>query len=308
MRTPTSKTNYGANNGSPGSVRTLISTERIERFELLTHLLNNLRQPVVLSGPHGIGKSTYLSHIATLDPAKFHTLVIALGADDDYASVLRKIVALLGDPPPQQMHAVELERLLAHRLVTLEKTGTQLILGLDDTGRLPPGTFTQLCRYARFQKALHLVMTIRPDDLFLKSASDTTAVEECHILEIPPLHIEQCSEFLHQMVAQGVVDIPLRAITRALVEEIYQETHGVPGAIIELLPRYGRNWVPQQRQRLIKLDFVVNILLLLAIGMAILLIWRDASQPTVPTTLPIPNLPPPGVPGTTSGMLPFSFP
>lgn len=269
--------------------RALITEERAERFRLLLHLLENLREPLILSGPEGIGKSLFLNQLVKRAPPEWLVVVVNAAPADLYGQILVKVLTAIGDRPARGAALSDLERTLSHHLHSFERSERRLVLGIDDAGMLPPEVFTEFCRFARFQRALYPVFSMRPDQLFLKSASDPAAVEDAHVLEIPPLAERQCGEFLHQLVSRRQADIPLKAITPMLVADVYRESHGVPGAIVRLIPRFGRTSALPKRRGRLRFDVYLNLLLLAVILLAIFLIWRDARRPPAATQLPIPT-------------------
>jgi len=61
-------------------------------------------------------------------------------------------------------------------------------------------------------------------------------LDDCHVIEIPPLSEKQCGEFLLALSSQPWTPVSVDAVDEHLIATVYRETHGIPGKIIEQIP------------------------------------------------------------------------
>lgn len=190
-----------------------LSPERQQKYDLLLHLLANLGQPVLLSGPEGIGKSTFLTQLRDHHPPAWQVLLL------------------------QATPATDLEQ-VRKSLADRKLQGAVTVLVLDDAGCLLPGVLDETCRFVAQAVNLRLIAAMRPDELHLKAVSDPWAVGEAQVIELPPLNEQQCAAYFERLWLQrGRSGEP----DPELVQEIYRRTHGVPARIQqEVLELFGR--------------------------------------------------------------------
>lgn len=190
-----------------------LSPERQQKYDLLLHLLANLGQPVFLSGPEGIGKSTFLAQLRDHPPPGWQVLLL------------------------QATPATDLEQ-VRKSLAGGKLQGAVTVLALDDAGCLLPGVLDEACRFVAQAVNLRLIAAIRPDELHLKAVSDPWAVGEAQVVELPPLTEQQCAAYFERLWLQrGRSGEP----DPELVQEIYRRTHGIPARIQqEVLELFGR--------------------------------------------------------------------
>ncbi|BCX88135.1 DamX protein [Methylomarinovum tepidoasis] len=197
-----------------------LSPERQQKFDLLLHLLANLPRPLLVSGPEGIGKSTLLRLLQQAQQDGWRICRLQGGEELSFEAVQQQLAECLG-----LENAGELDRALAQR----EAGGGLVILAIDDGGDLLPGVLDAVCRLAAHHPALRVVVTLRPDDLHVKTVTDAWAIEEGHVIELPPLDLSQTRDYVQALwvrAGQGAVD-------EALVREIYHRSHGIPARIRE---------------------------------------------------------------------------
>lgn len=212
------------------TVRSLITQERTQKLELLIHLLANLTQPLIVCGPEGIGKTTLLKILQERKVESWLYCPIQGNADLSFEKIQEHMVkAIAQDKPDRQGQA------LATVFGQYESQKRKVILIIDDSGRLAPGLITTIIQYAASNPILRVVLVLTHDELHIKNRSDQ-AVDNCYIIEIPPLSAKQCGEFLQHLSTQPWAQISFNAINESVVETIYRETHGIPGKIIAELP------------------------------------------------------------------------
>ncbi|HEY8096770.1 MAG TPA: SPOR domain-containing protein [Methylobacter sp.] len=102
---------------------------------------------------------------------------------------------------------------------------------VDNAGELVPGLISAIIQYAAANPVLRVVFALTHDELQVKRGSDR-AVDDCHIVEIPPLSEKQCGDFLQDLSTKPYANLSFKAIGENMIAHIYRDTHGVPGRII----------------------------------------------------------------------------
>ena len=217
----------------------LITPERIQKLDLLMHLLANLTQALVVCGPEGIGKTTLLKVLQERKVSSWSYCLVQGNSELSF----EKILGLIAGGINEGMH--KSDRPLSALLEQYESRNKKIILMIDDAGVLVPGLITALIQYAAANPVLRLILVLTHDDLYLKNGTDRI-IEECHFVEIPPLSEKQCGVFLQNLAAKPFAKIAFNSINETFIEKIYRETHGIPGRIIADLPdnassRQGQN-------------------------------------------------------------------
>ncbi|HYE36270.1 AAA family ATPase [Methylocaldum sp.] len=204
----------------------------MQKFDLLLHLAVNLAQPIVVCGPEGIGKTTFLRFLETrLAPlATVRYLVSAPGMG--YERILDELSRTLNqDKPRSASSGLGLTDLLAN----YGKEHRNLVLLLDDAGALAPGLLNALWQFASSHPALRLVLAMRSNEALQKSDTDRSALGDAFILDIPALSQDECRFYAHQL-ATRVSGLPSgQEITESFVKRLYSRSRGVPGAVVEML-------------------------------------------------------------------------
>lgn len=216
------------------SIMTLISLERAQKLDLLIHLIGNLTQSLVLCGPEGIGKTTLLQ---ALESSKKDVWTIcwlkgasSLSFESIQETMLQDLIKL--EPVLASMSLADVMNHFA------QKSG-KIVLIVDDAGLLVPGLISALIRYANSNSTLRLVLALTHDELHVKNSTDKE-IDDCHFIEIPPLTEKQCMTFLQNLSGQKRAAITYNAISEKLVENLYRETHGIPGKIVNELPNLSQ--------------------------------------------------------------------
>ncbi|WP_054775029.1 AAA family ATPase [Methylogaea oryzae] len=167
--------------GSPQDVATyLLSPERAQRFELLMLLISNLGKVLVVSGPDGIGKSTFLGLLKQRAFESWRVVRVAGDGRLRHGDILTQIAEQLA------MASVS-EHALADYLGQLGRHKNLLVLLLDDAGKVAPGVLSALWQFASQYPAFRLVLALRPDEAHLKIATDESVLGDCHYIDIPAL-------------------------------------------------------------------------------------------------------------------------
>ncbi|GAB4272205.1 MAG: hypothetical protein Kow0065_21540 [Methylomicrobium sp.] len=213
------------------AVKSLITDERAQKFELLSHLIANLRRPLVVCGPHGIGKTTLLSILCEQRPVDGFYLPLLSDSRMDFASIRDKLAQFIQAEQPAYKGFD-----LADALDLLARDNRKLVLILDNAGLLQPGIIDALSDYSLNKPALRVIFSLTQDDAYIKANSDRS-IDDCHFIELPTLTQKQCREFLQNLSGRPDMPLSFNAVSDLMVEHLYRETHGIPGQIIEKLPK-----------------------------------------------------------------------
>ncbi len=213
-----------------------LSPERQQKYDLLLHLLANLGQPLFLSGPDGIGKSTFLQHLHEHPPPGWRICLSQASPELNLEQVQQALARCLGVKDAS-------EKSLPSQLETLWRHDETVVLALDEVGSMIPGMLDTVCRFAAQCPALRLVAAVRPDDLHIKAVTDPWAVGEAHVIELPPLTESQCTDYLNRLWTRlGRSGEP----DQAAALEIYRRSHGIPARIrqevMDLVGRPPMRW------------------------------------------------------------------
>ncbi len=198
------------------ATQSLITKERTQKLDLLIHLLSNLTQSLVVCGPKGIGKTTLLSVLQQRKTESWWYCFVQGNADLSFEAVLGQLAKAQS---------------LSTSPSTALRTGLAVALIIDNAGELVPGLITAIIQYAAANPELRVIFALTHDELQVKRGSDR-AVDDCHIVEIPPLSERQSGDFLQHLSANPAFNLSFKAIGENMIAHIYRKTHGVPGRII----------------------------------------------------------------------------
>jgi DamX protein len=206
----------------------LITPERTAKLELLIHLINNSTRAIVLCGAKGVGKTTLLSLFQQQADESLPCCLVQGRAD----LTLEQIVARLLEKRTKNQTLMEF-------LEQLTELQQKIVLIIDDAGALAPSLINTLLDYIVQHPSLKLVFVLTHDELSIKIYSDN-ALEDCHIIELPPLSEQQCGDFLRHLAIKSTLGISLQGITDSMITNVYQKTHGIPAQILAQLPILSR--------------------------------------------------------------------
>jgi DamX protein len=256
----------------------LISQERTRKLELLIHLIAKSRQVLVVCGPEGIGKSTLLK---TLQERNIESWLYCL-VQGNAASSLENIQAQIA----QVIQVQDLSGVF--RLA--ENQHKKIVLMIDEAGRLAPGLINTIITYAEKNPVLRVIFVLTHDDLDVKNTSDS-AIDDCHLIEIPPLSEKQCGDFLQYLATKPRSQITFTEISDGMIEAVYQKTQGIPGRIIAEFPDF--EGAKQSDKALWILVAAVAGL----VALALVIQWFSASEYNIkPTSIPAPDAQSSGLP------------
>ncbi|MBU2569352.1 MAG: SPOR domain-containing protein [Gammaproteobacteria bacterium] len=213
------------------AIKSLITAERAQKFELLIHLIINFNRPLIVNGPTGIGKSTLLTVLREQRPVEGHYCFMTGDHQLSFSSIQERLRSFLETEQPA-CKGFSLDDAIA----LLEQKKLKLILMIDNAGELIPGLIDALSEYALANPTLRVIFSLTQDELYIKSRSDRS-VEDCHFIELLPLSEKQCRDFLQNLSGKPDAPISFNAVSDNMVEYVYRETHGIPGKIVAQLPR-----------------------------------------------------------------------
>lgn len=211
--------------------RAMITLERSQKLDLLIHLLANLRQALVVCGPEGIGKTTLLQTLRERRQDQWQICLLQGSSASSFETIVNNLSRFLGLSGSNI--GFDLSSLRAY----CEKQ--KVVLIIDDAGELVPGLIGELVDFADSLSGLRLVFSMTYDEFHIKSASDK-AVDDCHFIELPPLNLKQCAEYLQNLSAQPGAMVSFNAVTDSLVENLYRQTNGIPGKILAEIPKLNQ--------------------------------------------------------------------
>ncbi len=207
----------------------LITKERTQRFELLLHLIPNLKQHIILLGASGIGKTLLLDMLYDIDSEAWQCCFVQGSTDLSFETV----EAQLSKTMLRNKHAS-----LDSALQKFREQHKKIVLIIDDAGLLVPGLMTTLIEYAASQSAIKLIFSLTTDARNNHRKTDK-ALDDCYLLELPKLSKRQSAFFLRHLAAKPRTYSAI-PIDEKLLDKIYRDTHGIPAKIISDFTKLSR--------------------------------------------------------------------
>jgi DamX protein len=224
------------------SERALITVDRSQKLDLLIHLLTNLQQSLIVCGPDGIGKTTLLKTLESSHSDIWPICTLSASSALSFESAVNHLSRFL----ELSTSSVTFDLSPIRAYCSKQK----VVLAIDDAGELMPGLIGELIDFADSLPGLRLIFALSNDELTAKTGSDA-ALDDCHLIELPPLNQRQCLEFLQNISAQPDTSLSFGAINDELVEDLYQRTGGIPGKLLAELPKIQHYQSRQQRNLLL---------------------------------------------------------
>lgn len=225
MKTPNQTLKVAIDSSNP-----LITRERMEKLELLNHLIANLARALIICGPEGVGKTYLLKHFQESIPAAWILCPVQGGMD----LTLEKIQAALSQSISQAMPNLAF-RSLSNAFDRLAGNDSKIILIIDSAGQLAPGLLGEVLAFVDGKPAVRAIFALNHNELYLKNSSDP-AIDNCYQIEVPALTEQQCGEFLEYLSSLPKPRVQFHTISDNTIAELYRETHGIPGNIINYFP------------------------------------------------------------------------
>ena len=242
----------------------LLSIERKQKLDLLSHLVMNLHGSLVLQGEPGSGKSSLLMAAVEQGIRNSDTLLLNADVSLSFESIQYELLQFLNEKYQSD------NRSIADVLLGYEKQGKNLVLMIDNAAFLLAGLINALVNYAKEYSALKLVFALTSEEVVAKSQSDGLK-NSCHFIELQKLNFSQSSLFVRQLVAAGKTAYTESDINDVFLQKIYQESTGNLGVIKSFLKKNKKRYFNN-----------VLVLMLLLAGIAILstvvslFLWRES--------------------------------
>jgi DamX protein len=207
----------------------LITKERTQRFELLLHLIPNLKQHIILLGQSGIGKTLLLDMLYDIDSEAWQCCFVQGSAELSFENVEAQLVKTMRRNRHESLDSA---------LNTFREQHKRIVLIIDDAGLLVSGLMTTLIEYAASQSPIKLIFSLTPDARNNHRKTDK-ALDDCYVLELPTLNKRQSASFLRQLAAKPRTynSVPL---DEKLLDKIYLGTNGVPAKILAEFTKLSR--------------------------------------------------------------------
>ncbi|BBL76503.1 ATP-binding protein [Methylomagnum ishizawai] len=262
----------------------LLSEARERKFDLLLHLAVNLSQPIVLSGPEGMGKTVFLRRLESSARAYASVCYLAATAGTTYESIIEELrrVAL------RDLNLASAgEWTCAEVLARYGKERRLLVLLLDNAHRLLPGLLSGLWEFAREHHSLHIVLALPSHGLRRKATTDALALRDAQPLEIPSLSPAEFSAYLRRLIAAKPGLPPQQTTAEAQAGAWHARAQGAPGAALRLLEQPveaapSRPWGRPMR-------WLVPGLAATLLAGVILWLWKPRPQLPEPSAFPSPK-------------------
>lgn len=207
----------------------LITKERTQRFELLQHLIPNLKQHIIISGESGIGKTLLLDKLYDVNSDVWQCCFVQGSAELSFEMIEAQLTKTL----LRNKYAS-----LESALHLFQEQHKKIVLIIDDAGLLVSGLMTILIDYAASQTVIKLIFSLTPEAQNAHRQTDK-ALDSCYLLQIPALNKNQCADFLRHLAAKPRTynAIP---IDEKLIDRIYRDTQGIPAKILADFSKLAR--------------------------------------------------------------------
>ncbi len=215
-----------------GIIHALITQERLQQFELLIHLISNSKQAIVICGPEGIGKSTFLKVLQEHTTNPWFFCHLQGKPNLSFEKIQEQAVHVINQQIPYNQ-----ANSLAGFLRLVQNQNKKLVLMIDDSGGLAPGVISTILDYAERNPILRVILVLTHDELYAAHTSDSR-IDDCHLIEIPALSENQCREFLHSFASKHQLKLRFNTVSDEMLEAVYLKTQGIPDRIIAEFPGF----------------------------------------------------------------------
>lgn len=197
--------------------------ERQQRLDLITHLIPNSRQPVLLRSPAEAGKSYFLKQFR--NQASKTWSICTLEADELAISPLDALELALN-----QLEGGD--KSIQARLVAWSHVGRVLVVIVEDAHDLDEGCLSALFKLVEQYSCLRLLLS-SSENLGDRIESN------CQLIDLEPFSQKQTSEYAKLRVnAKGLEFVNLAGIDDVV---LFIETGGLPGRINDVLAQMQIN-------------------------------------------------------------------
>ena len=207
----------------------LITKERTQKFELLQHLIPNLKQHLIVSGVSGIGKTLLLDMLYDIDSKAWQCCFVQGSAELSFENIEAQLTKTMLRNNHESLDQAFHEFQEKHK---------KIVLIIDDAGLCVSGLMTTLIDYAASQTVIKLIFSLTPEAQKNHLKNDK-ALENCYLLEIPLLSKPQCAYFLRHLAMKPRTYSAL-PIDEKLLDKIYHDTNGIPAKIMATFTKLSR--------------------------------------------------------------------
>ncbi|MEI7839639.1 MAG: AAA family ATPase [Methylococcaceae bacterium] len=222
--------NHGSFDDEELNILPLITKERTQKFELLLHLIPNLKQHLIVSGASGIGKTLLLDMLYDIDSEAWQCCFVQGSVELSFETIEAQLTKIMSRNRYASLHQAFQDFQDQHK---------KIVLIVDDAGLLVSGLMTTLIDYALGQPALKLIFSLTPEARQNHRQTDK-ALDNCYLLEIPTLTKRQCAVFLRHLAAKPRTYGTLQTMDAKLLDKIYRETQGIPARLISHFAKFSR--------------------------------------------------------------------
>lgn len=219
-----------------------LSSERQKKFELLIDLIKTRQQMILLCGPEGIGKSTFLKRLAKSGDSQQIWHYFESHRTLNVSTIVTQLSSLLPeiDKSDSSSEDAGVVKQVVRQLRNLANHGQSVVLMLDDAGLLQAEVITRLFAFAEKCKGLQLILSITPDDLFIKRATDSV-IDESYVVEIPLLTEKEVERYTLDYIQDNTSLLTIDTIDQGGIAEFYHQSQGLPGLVEQqLLTKYSK--------------------------------------------------------------------
>jgi hypothetical protein len=208
----------------------LITRERTQKFELLLHLIPNLKQHLVVYGVSGIGKTVLLDMLYDIDSDKWQCCFVQGTEELSFETIEAQLTKTM----LRYKHGS-----LESAFQDFQEQRKKIVLIIDDAGSLVSGLMTTLVDYAASQSALKLIFSMTPET-YQNSCRVERVLENFHLLEMPKLTKLQCEYFINHLAQKPRTYTTFKRLDEPSLDKLYRETQGVPARIIDAFSKLSR--------------------------------------------------------------------
>jgi|694.fasta_scaffold108572_1 DamX protein len=209
----------------------LITKERTQKFELLLHFIPNLKQHLIVSGAHGIGKTLLLDMLYDIDSDAWQCCFVQGSGELSFET----IEAQLTKSMIRNKHES-----LARAFQDAQDKHKKIVLIVDDAGLLVSGLITTLVEYATSNPVLKLILSFTPETRQKYRKTDRV-LDNFYLIDIPRLNQEQSAYFLQHLATKPRTYGNLEKIEDKLLAKIYHDTQGIPARLIADFTKLSRD-------------------------------------------------------------------
>lgn len=198
-----------------------------KQLKVLRNLVEYGELLLVISGLEGAGKTTFLKRFLLVADKRWQCCEILANGSMTINSLVHDLLTGFGLRADDDDAQAD-ETLLRAHLANIHAAGDVALVAVDDAHLLPQICTEFLLGLAeqRERMELRLLLTTEPGRLGVS----TNDPKHVHVVVLKPFDMAQCGDYLNARLSNAglVGDSPF---TESVVEDIYQDSGGLPGAI-----------------------------------------------------------------------------